>query len=258
MDSEFEELGTQFDGEPAAVVTEETPAESTPEADPKADETAGESTEETSEETAEEAHKKKTGSQRARERAQRLEAENQALRDLLLRQGGNAPEAPKAPAADPNEPKAEDFDSHQDYTRALARHEAQKILQAERAQESQRKAQESWAQKAEAGRAKYEDFDEALQDAPAPSMAVAEALNASPVGGELAYHLATHQDEYRRINALGPVAAARELGLLEAKLSAPSEKQATPKKPTQAPPPAKPVASSAAVPTSHHGGFEEF
>ena len=229
------EVGVQNDGEPVAVVEEPTNlAEAVEQVE--AEPTEQEATE-----------KKKTGSQRARERAQRLEAENETLRRLLT-QSQPKEEAPVRIKSD--EPKAEDFDSHEAWVKASIRYEAKKLLEEEKAQAETSKRQQSWNDKAEQARSKYEDFDEALQDAPAPSPSVAEVLAESPLGAEVAYHLATHPDIYRRINQLGPVAAARELGILEASFAVKSE---APKQITKAPKPVAPVTTPVAPKSVNDG-----
>lgn len=232
---EVQDLGAQNDGEPIAVVEE-------PQNLAEAVEAASEvSAEEPEPEEPGEEPKKKTGSQRARERAQRLEAENEALRRLLTQQQPPK-EVPPAPKTD--EPRAEDFDSHEAWVKASIRYEAKKLLEEEKTQAQIQSRQQSWNQKADQARSKYEDFDEVLQDAPAPSQSVAEVLAESPIGADVAYHLATHPELYRRLNSLGPVAAARELGILEATL-APKERAT--KTTTKAPKPVAPVSTPSAV-----------
>lgn len=234
---EAPEMGVQNDGEPVAVAEEPTSlaeaveAVETPEPEP----------------TEEQEHKKKTGSQRARERAQRLEAENEALRRLLTQQ---QPVKEEPAVLTTGEPRAEDFDSHEAWVKASIRYEAKRLLEEEKAQTETQKRQQSWNDKAQEARAKYEDFDEVLQEAPAPSQSVAEVLAESPLGAEVAYHLATHPDLYRRINSLAPVAAARELGILEATFAPRKE---TPKTATKAPKPVAPVTAPVAVKATNDG-----
>lgn len=235
---EAPEVGVQNDGEPIAVAEE--PA-SLAEAVETIEETETEEVEEHSE------VKKKTGSQRARERAQRLEAENEALRRLLTQQQPVKEVQPERLG----EPQAENFDSHEAWVKATIRYEARKLVEEEKAQVEGQKRQQSWNQKAQDARTKYEDFDEVLQDAPAPSQTVTEVLAESPLGAEVAYHLATHAEDYRRINALGPIAAARELGILEASL-APRKESLKPQI-TKAPKPVAPVASPAAARSMNDG-----
>lgn len=68
------------------------------------------------------------------------------------------------------------------------------------------------------------------------------AIMESDIAGEIAYHLATNPDEARRIAALTPHSQAREIGKLEAKLSAaPAPQQKPAKTLTNAPEPAPTV-----------------
>jgi hypothetical protein len=242
-DLEFDpiEVGVQNDGEPVAVEETPAPQEETQEAAPEV----------TPDEQPEDEPKKKTGSQRARERAARLEAENEALRRLLLQnQPKQEIEAPKPDTA--GKPRAEDFNSHEDWVEAVADWKTdQKLAQIEARREQERRSH-AWNEKADAARSLHEDFDEALAEAPAPVRHVAEVLSDSPLGAELAYYLATHPTEYRRINALPPTMAARELGRLEAGLE-PSKKQEAPKPQTKAPRPPAPVNAPPAPKPSEDG-----
>ncbi len=70
---------------------------------------------------------------------------------------------------------------------------------------------------------------------------VADLIRESEKGPYLAYHLAKNPDQLRGLNAMTPVQAARELGRLEARLSAPP-----PKKQTSAPAPISTVNGGAA------------
>jgi len=68
------------------------------------------------------------------------------------------------------------------------------------------------------GRKKYKDFDEVVNNTPA-SDAMMIAMIESENSTELAYYLGQHPDEADRISQLSPLAAARELGKIEAKLT---------------------------------------
>lgn len=230
------DLGVQGDGEPAAVETDEPkePVEVEP-AEPA--ESEGE----------EETPKKKPGSQRLKERVQRLTDEAEHWKRLAL-ENQKKPE-PEAKAVDASAPRQEDFEDYAEWIKASIRHEAEKLIAEREAKANAQKFEHSWEEKKAAARAEIEDFDDALEGAAPPSPHVAQVLVDSPIGAKLAYHLATHEDEYRRINMLGPVQAARELGLLEAKLTTPKPEPKTVEK-TKAPKPAAPVsAPSAPKPT---------
>jgi hypothetical protein len=74
-------------------------------------------------------------------------------------------------------------------------------------------------------------------------------LRDSELGPQIAYHLARDRAECERIARLNPIAAVREIGKLEAKLSpSVSEEKKTPKL-SAAPEPIKPVSGSTAAST---------
>ena len=63
---------------------------------------------------------------------------------------------------------------------------------------------------------------------------MAEVIADSDIGPQLAYHLAENKDAAARIAAMSPVQAARELGKIEARLTAAKD---APKPVSKAPPP---------------------
>ena len=92
---------------------------------------------------------------------------------------------------------------------------------------------------------KLPDFNDVMQNAEiALPIPVLEAIKESDMGPEIAYHLATNVDEADRLGKLSPLAAVREIGKIEAKLSAPLSQPKT-KQVTQAPEPIKPTPSQA-------------
>ena len=188
----------------------------------------------------------KPGSQKWKEKAQREAQEKEYWKAQALQQ--KAPEPTPTPVS-ADGPKQDDFDTHAEWVKASIRFEAKAMIEAE-------KRQQTWDQKAQAARTRFTDFDEALETAPAPSRAVAEVLNESPIGGDVAYHLATHPDEYNRINRLGPVAAALELGRIEARLAPQKKAPITPA--TKAPRPPSPVTAAAAARPSDDGRVESY
>lgn len=165
------------------------------------------------------------------------ERDRDRWRDMAMR--GGQPQQPGAepkPAPSPGAaPKPEDFPTYDAYLIAQAKHELrQELTQAEREKAQEQEATQvasGWRTQVDTAKGKYADFEAVAFSAPI-SESVAHMVAASDVGADLAYHLGKNPDEARRISALPPVVAARELGRLEAKLSA-----APPPKPTQAPPP---------------------
>ncbi len=185
---------------------------------------------------------------------ERAKAERRAIRQVgeelkTLREQVQQIQQPKQEQQQANqagEPQRADFETYEDYVRAIGRHEAQKELAKSR-QEAQQREQQASAeryqrefqkvaeQRIEAGRKEYADFDEVINEAVAdgliqPGGALHMAIIESDLGHKIAYHLAKNPDEAERIAALSPLSMARELGKLEAKIAA-----APAQKPTAAP-----------------------
>jgi len=147
-------------------------------------------------------------------------------------------------ALDPN-----DFDSDADYQRALIdkakdefRREADKDTAAREAEDRARKTSEAAAQ----ARTKYADFDEVALSPDVP--VTADMFDAALSGdhlGDILYHLGKNPAEAARIAALPRTAQIREVGALEARLTADSN---TPPA-TNAPPPPSRVGSGANPPS---------
>lgn len=197
------------------------------------EEAATEQTEEKAKEEqakTEEKHKRAGGWQR---KIERLEREREMLLEQLTAQRGtqSATAAPEKPET-PEEKAAKYIDDL-----------VEKRLAAKEAQRQQQEALAKFEQRKEEVRAAYSDFDEVMSMADAPvSRALGEALLTSEHGPAIMYQLAKNPAELARISALPPLAAAREIGRLEAKASA----TPTPKAPTKsvARPPAPPTSVS--------------
>lgn len=197
--------------------------------------------------------------QKERERAERrairkMSDEMSQLREQI--QKIQQPQQPQQQAT--GEPKQGDFESYEDYIRALGRYEATQVLTKaqkeaqEREQQvaSQRQAgelQRLAATRVAAGQKEFPDFDAVVNEAVAdgliePGSELHMAIIESDMGHKVAYHLAKNPDEAERIAALPPRALAREIGKLEAKLAvAPAPK---PK-----PAPIEPVGGKASKPS---------
>lgn len=153
--------------------------------------------------------------------------------------------AANAPAADPNKPKAENFETYDEFTEALTDWKIEQREQRRDAQQQAAAQATTWQQRAAEAKAAMPDFDEVMAASSAPmSHAMAEVLKESEHGPALAYHLAKNAAEAERIARLSPLAAARELGRIEATLSTPAAAPApAPKKVTSAPTPPTPIGS---------------
>ena len=105
------------------------------------------------------------------------------------------------------------------------------------------KAIEAHQAKVQSFKEAHADFDDVLEDVnDVPmSITVQQAILSADNSAELMYQLAKHKDEYKRICALPPIAAAKELGKFEVKyLKASSDETPTPTT-TKAPKPVSPV-----------------
>lgn len=201
------------------------------------------------------------GSQRARERRLRLEAENEALRNLLAQGQAGKPSAPVDAPPDPlakPKPSAEQFETHEEWVEALSDWKYDQRRAKERQEAERNEAQTEWSKKCAEGREKFPDFDDLIQDAPAPSPLVAQRLFKPSTTPEVIHYLASNLDEYERINRLkDPGDVAEALAEIKTKIKAPSPPK--PKQPSSAPAPIKPVTPRAAVITSDRfRGIEDF
>jgi hypothetical protein len=150
-------------------------------------------------------------------------------------------------------PTADQFQDYAEYVEALTEWKAdQKVSQAfsardaEKAQEADSKVQqtraEAWTERQQQARTAMPDYDEVvgLSDLPiAPH--IGDVLLDSENGPQLAYHLAKNPDLAAHLNTLSPLAAARELGRIEASLDKPATPAA--KTVSNAPAPIKPIGS---------------
>lgn len=148
--------------------------------------------------------------------------------------------------AETGKPSPDDFDSHDEYIEALsdwkveqklkAHEEKQRVLQA---QTEFQKAIQAHNKRVEAFVKTHDDFHEVVEDVDdiPLSIAIQEVILSSENGPELMYSLAKNREELERINALSPIAAARELGKFEAKIKAQSESRPKKKTTTKAPKP---------------------
>lgn len=185
------------------------------------------------------------------------EQEREYWRDQALRTQKPEPTLEKK-ADTSGKPKAEDYESHNEYLEAFVDWKAEQKLSARdlKLKETQVKSEqdkivESYREKLGAFKQTKPDYDEVMEevdDIPL-SFAVKEILlNSDP---ELAYELAKDRVELDRICKLPAIQAARELGKFEARLvKDPEQKPKT----TKAPAPIKPVksASSGSVKKSIH------
>lgn len=166
-------------------------------------------------------------------------AERRAMRayqQTLEKIAMNQPQAPQAQAKDDGAPKASDFESVDDYVRAAVDFG---MRQAERKQE-QAQAEQSQRQMVERTEQLYneatreEGFDRDEFDALPLTPSIAQALVEADAPAKVMAWMTQNPDEVDRIAKLSPARQAIEIGKVEARIaSAP--------KPSNAPPPVKPV-----------------
>lgn len=112
------------------------------------------------------------------------------------------------------------FDTAEAYAEALALQKAEQLIAQREAAKQQSQVLESYHEKEEEARSKYEDFEQVAYNPKLPiTNVMAEAIQSSDIGPELAYHLGTNPKEAERISRLSPLGQAKEIGRIEAKLA---------------------------------------
>lgn len=167
-------------------------------------------------------------------------------------------ETPKEAKAE-GKPKADDFDTHEEYVEKLATWNIDQRLKEQDAKQretqtktEQQRLVDDFRSRIKTLAEKHEDFEDVMEsvDDIQMSIAVQQLLLDSKNGHELSYHLAKNREEFERICKLPPLAAAREMGKFEAKyLKAPEETEPKQIKTTKAPAPINPVGSKGSAPT---------
>jgi len=135
-------------------------------------------------------------------------------------------------------PPVDQFDSPEDYADAWAYQKAEPLL-AQREQARQQSAiLESYHEREEEARNKYDDFEQVAYNPKLPITDVmAESIRASDIGPEVAYYLGANPKEAERISRLAPIVQAKEIGRIEAKMA----NDPPVKRTTSAPAPISPV-----------------
>ena len=145
-------------------------------------------------------------------------------------------QAPRSVPADL--PPVDQFESVEAYAEALADRKAEERLQQREVQRQQQEVLSAYQEREEQARDKYEDFEQVAYN---PNLritnAMAEAIQYSDVGPDLAYYLGSNPKEADRISRLSPFVQAKEIGRIEAKLAS----EPVTKKTTSAPAPIAPV-----------------
>jgi hypothetical protein len=145
-----------------------------------------------------------------------------------------APQAPQAPVT------PEQFASNEEYVEALAEQRAEQKLAEREQRKQQTEILNAYHDKEEEVRAKYDDFEQVAYNPNLPITTVmAQTIQASDIGPEVAYHLGANPREAERISRLSPILQAKEIGKIEAQLAA----NPPVKKTSNAPAPISPVSA---------------
>jgi len=141
-----------------------------------------------------------------------------------------------APPADL--PPVDQFESPEAYAEALAYRKAEELIAQRDQAQQQAQMLEGYHEREEQARDKYEDFEQVAYN---PNLRItevmAQTIQASDIGPDVAYFLGSNPKEADRISRLSPFLQAKEIGKIEAKLS----DNPPAKKTTSAPAPIAPV-----------------
>jgi hypothetical protein len=117
-------------------------------------------------------------------------------------------------------PVQENFVSTEAYAEALAERKAAELLARREAERQQAEVLENYHEREEEVRNKYEDFEQVAYNPRLPiTQVMAETIQASDIGPEVAYYLGSNPKEADRIAKLSPFLQAKEIGKIEAKLA---------------------------------------
>lgn len=133
------------------------------------------------------------------------------------------------------------------YAEALAERKAAELLARREAEREQLALVDAYHDREEQARERYDDFEQVVYNRNLPITDVmAQTIQASDIGPDVAYYLGSNPKEADRIARLSPFLQAKEIGKIEAKLA----DNPPVKRTTNAPPPIKPVtAKSVSAPT---------
>jgi hypothetical protein len=145
-------------------------------------------------------------------------------------------------------PSIENFDSTDAYAEALAVKKAEELIAARDRQTQQAEVAEAYSEREEKARDKYDDFEDVVYN---PKLRItdvmAESIQSSDNGPDLAYWLGSNPKEAERIARLSPILQAKEIGKIEVRLA----DNPPVKKSTSAPTPISPVTARSSGSPSH-------
>lgn len=144
-------------------------------------------------------------------------------------------------------PSPDQFQSPNDYAEFI-RAEADKLVQQREAAKQQSQVLESYQEREEQARDKYDDFEQVAYNPNLPiTNVMAETIQHSEIGPELAYYLGSNPKDADRISRLSPYLQAKEIGKIEAKLA----DNPPVKRTTSAPAPISPVTARTSGSPTH-------
>jgi hypothetical protein len=152
------------------------------------------------------------------------------------------------PVAPKEMPSIDNFESTDAYAEALALRKAEELIAQRDRQKEQAEIVEAYGEREEKARDKYDDFEDVVYN---PKLRItdvmAETIQYSDLGPDLAYWLGSNPKEAERIARLSPILQAREIGKIEVRLS----DNPPVKKTTSAPTPISPVTARSSGSPSH-------
>ena len=141
------------------------------------------------------------------------------------------------------------FATTEEYVEALTNSKAQQMVQQQALAKQQQELLSSYHDKEEDARGRYEDFEQVAYNPKLPiTNVMAETIQASDNGPDIAYYLGTNPKEADRISRLAPFLQAKEIGKLEAKVAS----EPVTKRTSSAPAPISPVTARG----GHSSGFD--
>ena len=145
--------------------------------------------------------------------------------------------------------KPEQFTTTEEYVDALTTSKAAQIVQQQQFAKQQQELLGNYHEKEEDARGKYEDFEQVAYNPKLPiTNVMAQTIQASDNGPDIAYYLGTNPKEADRISRLEPFLQAKEIGKLEAKVAS----EPVTKRTSSAPAPISPVTARG----GHSSGFD--
>lgn len=216
------------------------------------------SEDEEGDEQVEEKPKKQGGFKRRIDKLTKQKAAAEQERDIWRQEAlknQKAPAEKQSTAPEKTEPKgkpkADDFESHEEYVEAVTDWKVEQKLSARDAKQKETETLSEHQKQVNAHfervgtfKETHDDFDDVIEsiDDITMSPTVQQMILDSEHGAELMYLCGQNREEYARICKLPALAAAREFGKFEAKFLKTSEStEVKEAKTTKAPPPVKPI-----------------